>query len=129
MVFVGWDGRPRALPYIFRSPSTRRPFNFKVINHLSLLRERKIQSMGPPATGQWIHFQSITEDVDWLRVRLRCDVLNWLPVPCLQKYTNPSALQLRALSFLRSQSDVRHVALLRPPREAICTFTIIYSLH
>lgn len=58
MVLMGWGVRSsRALPYIFRSPSPRKPLIIRrfIICPFKRRKRRKNQSMGPPATGQWLH--------------------------------------------------------------------------
>lgn len=91
-------------------PETQKAFNYKAIHHLSLKRRKrkKNQSMGPPATGQWLHLQNLTVDVGWFKTLIVMSLIG-----CRSLVSKASALQLRALSL--SQSDDRHVALLRPP--------------
>lgn len=68
MVLMGWGVRSsRALPYIFRSPSPRKP----LIISLKRRKRKKNQSMGPPATGQWLHLQNLTVDVGWFKTLYR----------------------------------------------------------
>lgn len=79
MVLMGWGVRSsRALPYIFRSPSPRKPLIIRrfIICPLREEKERKIKSMGPPATGQWLHLQNLTVDVGWFKT-----LIVMLPVP------------------------------------------------